>query len=352
MGIKHRPAPTACDNAIQRLSCDFCYVASENFLTQFDPQLTAPGRIEAAPSRSEPLTALAAFNAIWSQRWLVTVFVAAALIVGIVYLNFATYRYTVALRVAPVAASNNGLLGKLGGLASVAGLSLPTDKGVSSFDLYIESIQSPDTAADLARDPELMRVVFSDQWDPRLRRWHEPTGLTYHAIRWLKGALGLPVRPWRQPGGAELANFLEREVVFVRDAKKSIATIQLSHQNPQFSARLLNSIHRSIDASLRSRAADRSQEYIAYLTRKLPLVQLNEHREALARALGEEERSMMMASARSAYAAEPFGAVSVSLNPTQPKVGVVLGLAFVIGFLVGAVVSILRVRSRRPLPSF
>lgn len=292
------------------------------------------------------LTALDALSAAWVYRWLVLLCLTVALGCGIIYLHTATYRYTVALRLAPNGPDNSSLLSKLGGLASVAGLSLPTDKGSSPFDLYIEAIKSPDTADTLARDATTMHVVFADQWDGSTRQWHPATGVFYRLSLGIKSFLGLPVPEWHPPGGRELADFIDRRVMLVRDAKKSVATIQLTHENPRFAERFLLEMHQTIDSALRRRALARSQEYVAYMTNRLETTQVSENRIALATALAQEQRSLMVASAHSSYAADIFGGTEVSLTPTEPKVGVVLGLAAIVGVAVGVVLAMLRRRLR------
>lgn len=295
----------------------------------------------------QTLSALAVFGAIWTYRWIVAACVAVALIIGIIFLDNATYRYTVMFRIAPTSLDNSGLLNRIGGLAAVAGLSLPTDKTASPFDLYLEAINSSDTAATLARDPIIMREVFSDQWDAEEHRWHPPTSGLYSISRNVKSAIGLPFLLWHPPGGPELADYIERKLILIRDGKKSIVTLELVHKNPVFAAQFLLKLHQTIDASLRARAIARSTEYIDYLNRRLAVTVISENRQALAAALGTEERNLMLASAHRSYAADPFGGPAVSLQPTDPKIGVVLGLSAVVGFSVGSVVAILRRRLRR-----
>lgn len=324
-----------------KLRCDAIAWPAGIVLTEIDTPVVGGLRIEPAL-----LSPLAILETVWIYRWIVAACVVVALAAGIIYLDNATYRYTVGLRVAPNSPDSSGLLSKIGGLAAVAGINLPTDKGTSPFDLYVEAITAPDTAQALSHDPGIMHVVFADQWDSGARKWHPPTGMLYGLSRGLKSLLGLPVMGWHQPGGAELADYIERKVILVRDAKKSIATLELIHQNPAFAGRFLLEMHRTIDASLRRRAAERSREYIGYLTQRLAITQVAEHREALATAIGSEERSLMVASAHSSYAADPFGGTSVSLKPTEPKVAVVLGLAAVVGFAVGVVIAIVRRRRR------
>ena len=309
-------------------------------------QIADTGLPLATVRPASQLTALDALSAAWVYRWLVLLCLTVAVGCGIIYLHTATYRYTVALRLAPNGPDNSSLLSKLGGLASVAGLSLPTDKGLSPFDLYVEAIKSPDTADALARDAATMHVVFADQWDPSTRQWHPPTGIFYRPSRGVKSFLGLPVPAWHPPGGRELADFIDRRVILVRDAKKSIATIQLTHEDPRFAEHFLLKMHQTIDSALRRRALARSQEYVVYLTNRLQTTQLSENRVALATALAQEQRSLMVASAHSSYAADIFGGTEVSLTPTEPKVGVVLGLAAIVGLAVGLVLAVLRRRSR------
>ena len=60
-------------------------------------------------------------------------------------------------------------LGQLGGLASLAGISIPQPDSV----VPVAVLQSRDLTRDFIVDNDLLPVIFSDQWDGKKRNWKE-----------------------------------------------------------------------------------------------------------------------------------------------------------------------------------
>lgn len=294
---------------------------------------------------------LADFLSIFRSSWkIVAGFTVAGLIAAIVYLNLATYTYAVAFRVSPTESGNGNLSGRLGGLAAVAGLSLGADRAVQPFELYVEAFYSPEVAARLSDRSDLLRKAFPDEWNASTRRWEEPDNLVRTVGRFAKAAMGIPVYDWTKPDANRLQEYIEEEVILVRDPKKSVTTFSMDHSDPAFAAELLVGIHEATDQMVRERALRRANSYINYLSIKLSEVTLVEHREALAETLGEQERVRMMSSSGMPYAAEPLGQPLIPLRPSSPKPILMLILGLFAGGFVG-VVAALAWRFLRPSPT-
>lgn len=290
----------------------------------------------ADPNDERHVAMLELLAVVWRGRRVLICVVAAALLVGALYLRFATYTYTATLSVIPVeAAGGSGLssqIGSLGGLASLAGVSLPVGAGNSSFQLYVESMQSRAVADELARDEHLMSVVFAREWDSGSRTWRPPSGL--RTVKdFLLGLVGADGFRWHAPDGARLQEYLDDHLSVVQNAKKQVVTVTFSHRNPAFAARFLATLHSVVDDRVRQRTLARTSESIAYLTAKLATVTNIEHQKAIAQALSEQEKLRMMASSSAPFAAEPFGEPRSSYQPTHPQPMLVLVLSAVIGVL-------------------
>jgi hypothetical protein len=103
------------------------------------------------------------------------------------------------------------------------------------------------------------------------------------------------------------------------DQKRSIATVGLTNADPVLAEDFLQTVYREADSHLRQRMDARTTAYIDYISRKIQQVTLAEHREALASALAEQERVLMMARSGQPFAADPLGVVSVSDKPVSPN---------------------------------
>lgn len=286
------------------------------------------------------------------RRWtLIAGCVVAALIVAVVYLNFVTYRYAVQMRIVPVAAANgDGLSSKLsqiGGLAAVAGVSLPDAGGSGTFKLFVEAMHSRDVADILARDRELMHDVFAKEWDARTKTWRRPQGFVHDLAGTLKSMLGVPARPFAPPGAARLQDWMETQVSVDQNLKTPVVTITILSDRPAFAVKFLDRLCTTIDAMLRERAQLRTDDYIRYLSARLPTITLAEQRIAIFQALGEQERLKMAMSSDRPYAAETFEHPAASDRPVVPVPLKVLAIALILGLLVGVGLAFVIPR-RRP----
>jgi hypothetical protein len=280
-------------------------------------------------------------------------FILAAVVVCVVlatvYLHLATYKHRISLAVIPAQSTTGGGSGSgaggIGTLASLAGVSLPGQNAVSPFDLYVESIATPDVAARLAQDEGLMRSVFALEWNAGVSRWQQPPSRFGGIKSVLRMALGMPPKRWQQPDAVRLANYLSQVVKVEEMDNKAIATLSMETDDVAFARRLLTALHSAIDDTLRQRAMVRAEESIRYLSGKLMVVQQAEHRAVLAQVLGAQERVAMLASGQAAYAAEPFGGLAVSLQPVKPRPFIALTLAIGAGLLFGMAAGALRWRT-------
>jgi hypothetical protein len=249
-------------------------------------------------------------------------FVVVFFALGVVALWFMAPVYRASLQVSPVQSSGTDISSRLGGLsslASMAGVNLPQSQGGDLYRLYLAGIYSRSTADELAKRTDIMTRLYASEWDAASRSWHEPEpGLVGNAIWLTKTVLGLRIYPWQAPDGARLHDYITRRVALDQDPKKPVATITFNNADPQFAVTFVGALHRAVDDQLRERSIIRSQQYIKYLSDRLPAVTNSEHREALADILSNQEKMLMMTSAAGAYAAEPFGPPSVGDRPISP----------------------------------
>lgn len=268
------------------------------------------------------------------------------LLLGLLYLHLASYTYTASMKVTAVArgdgaSSRIGGLGSLGGLASLAGIRGSVSQSASPFDLYIEGLHSRAAAEELARNDKIMRTVFAKEWDAASGRWREPEDALAPLKATVKTLLGIPRYAWRPPNSARLQGYISTTVKIDRDPKEPIVTVSVEQGDPAFAVLLLKQLDAATDQMLRKKMLGRSMAYTQYLAEKLRVVTLAEHRQALAEALSEQERSLMMASSSTPIAAEIVEEPVASYRPTQPKPVLVLAFCLLLGGIIGSLIALL-----------
>ena len=273
-------------------------------------------------------------NDMFCQRWRICLAVIMGLLLAIVYLHLARYEYSATLKIVPTSSAGSGLGSKFGGLASLAGVSLPGDLGNANFDQFVETIYSLDVASVLAKDQNLMQQIFPEQWDLRTKSWQPPQGMVHSLIRGLKSLLGVPTEQWTPPGSIQLQDYIAKYVTSTDKPKKALTTLEFSHPNRNFAAHFLLALESAADNQLRQRSLERTSVYINYLTQKLETVTVAEHRQALSELLSNQEKVRMVASSTASFAVEIIGEPVTPLKPSSPKPQVVLPAGVILGGLV------------------
>ena len=270
-------------------------------------------------------------------------FAAASIVSVSLYLHAATYKYTAEIKVSPAQSSKmgNARLSQLSGLASIAGVSLPQDAASMSFSLYLEGLKSLDVARELAKDPQVMHMIFAAEWDPSRQAYFEPRGPLTDVIRSTKSMLGVPNYVWQPPDAQQLQSYLSRNIQIIQNAKSPVVVLTYENKDPRFAANLLQKLHSAADNSLRGKARVRAEENVAFLNQELSQVTNIELRTSLASAQTEQVMQLMTASSSLAFAAEPFGKPIVSLRPTSPRPIILLIAGAVGGLMIGSLCLLL-----------
>jgi uncharacterized protein involved in exopolysaccharide biosynthesis len=286
--------------------------------------------------------------AIWWGKWWVLGGAVLGLLASVLYLDRQTFLYTASMQVTAAPSSQGGSssrLGALGGLASLAGVGGVSSGGASPFDIYLETLTSEDTARMLARDPEIMRTVFADDWDEQARRWREPArGIKWSVSRAARQLVGLPVPTWSVPDARQLAGVISSQLSIERDTKTPVVRISLDGSDPAFAKRLLSAVGSETDRLVRRAALTRSRSYADYLERKLPTVTVADQRASLIDALGEQEKSLMMANSTTPFAAIVVSGPTVSALPTKPNGLAILTSGTLVGLIIGGLLALVDLR--------
>ncbi|WBX84775.1 Wzz/FepE/Etk N-terminal domain-containing protein [Sphingosinicella microcystinivorans] len=303
----------------------------------------------AAANADDEIDLVELAKTLWAGRKTIAICLLVPILAILTYLHVATYKYEAVLAVTPTQSETNGLttkMGNLGGLASLAGISMPQDSSALAFSLYLEGVYSRSLASALSKHEDLMRVIFKDEWNEGAKRWEKPSGIASGVVKFIKAGMGVPDTTWQPPDGARLQEYLKRELSVSQDPKSPLAILSFKHKDPDFAVHLLNAMNTEMDALLRAKALARANGNIAYLSEQLGKVTITEHREAIARSLSEQEKIRMSASSSAPYAAEPFGTAAASLKPVTPKPVLSLFLGIVLGLVGGSILVFVRSRLR------
>jgi len=290
-------------------------------LPPMDPRLMAA---MYGIQEEDEIDLLAYWRLIWGERKLILSVTFAAALLAVAYSLTLPNIYRAEVLLAPVKAEESrsgGLasaLGGLGGLASMAGISVG---GGGSVDENIAVLKSREFLWKFIKDQKLMPVLFEDDWDAESGKWKESS-------------------PEDQPSLWGAYRAFDAVMSVSRDKKSDLITVGIEWRDPALAAVWANALVMRVNEHLRQQAIARSNSSLKYLREELARTQIEEMRQALFELITKEQGKAMLANTRKEFAFQVLdGAVEPDRKAKPKRSLIVILAAFIAGFL--AVVFVL-----------
>ena len=284
------------------------------------------------------------FSALWRGKFLIMLCMIAAIVLASFYLRSAERKYTVTYVFTPVVSDDSAPnLSSLGGLASLAGVSLPSSSS-GDFKTFKYLLKSEEVAAFVLTDEALVQEIFADEWNAESASYQRPPDGQYTPyIRSLKLLLtGAAPSAYVEPNAARLSNWMIDAFTASEDRDTGFLTLSSETTTPNMMLELMERVTTETDRLLKERYIQTSKKTVGFYEQQLSKARAREHREALAKLIAQEDQKLMLASKGSFFVAEPLTSPSVSLHPTSPKASLVLALSVVLGVFFGAALVLIR----------
>lgn len=269
-------------------------------------------------------------EALARQRVLVvgTVLVVAALATAIAFLLTPVYRAEVVML--PVTDEETGLksiVGQFGGLASLAGVNLPSG---GQQEEVIAILESRAFTAAFISDRQLLPTLFADRWDPATKSWTDPQD---------EPSLGEAV---------EMFNGRVRDISSL--AGTQAVTLAIEWPDADLAADWANDLAARLNESVRRRDIARAERSIEYLNRQLEKTQVREVQRALFRLLESQLKTVMLAEVNDEYV---MRVIDPAVAPPaddfiRPKRALIIAVGFVLGLVLAVGLVVWREFSTNP----
>lgn len=284
------------------------------------------------------------FKTLWAGKILILFTVFAAIVCASLYLHHAEQKFTVTYTFAPIEsqqASPN--LGGLSGLASLAGISLPSSSS-SDFTIFKFLLRSEEIAETLLKDKNLVKEIFESEWDTEQQTFRQPPdGSLSPYVRKLKQLLtGKEPSEYTAPNAVRLSNWLNTAFNTSEDRDSGFLTLSSETTKPNLIIKVMSQTAIETDRLLKERFIQSSEKTMSFYQAKISQARAREHREALAKLIAAEDQKLMLVSKGEFFVAKPVTVPSVSFQPTSPKSSLVLALSVVLGSFFGSALVLLR----------
>ena len=280
------------------------------------------------------------FMVLWAGKIKIVAITAVFAVASVIYALSVPNQYKATALLAPAQSSGGGLsgaLGQLGGLASLAGVSIGVGES-SEAQIAQEIMKSWNFIEAFIADNDLAVELFAaegwrkgsnelkindDVYDSQNKQW---------LLENESGVVG-PPSSWNL-----FKTFSERLAVS-EDKKSGLVSVSIEYYSPQIAKQWLDMYVSAVNAHMQQRQVDKVTNNINYLQAQIEKTSIAEMREVFYTIIEEQTKNKMVAEASPEYA---FVAVSPSMVPeetSQPK----RALICILGTLLGGMLSVLLV---------
>ena len=297
-----------------------------------------------APKINDEIDLRELFFALWRGKYIVFLVTILAVVFASLYLRNSEKKYSVQIILKPVVAeANSPNLSGFSGLASLAGISLPSSNG-SDFTTYQKLLFSEEVAERIFTNKELVLKLFRGEWSSNTQSFKAPLLGKIDKIKQIVKLIltGDQREKYIPPNPKRLSMLIDNIFSISVDKKTGFITISTETNNPDVMVDLISNASQEADNLLKERFFVTAEDTLEFYYQKLLTSRSPEHRESLARLISAEDQKLMLASKSSNFVAELLTTPNVSLYPTSPKSSLVLALGFVLGFSLGSAIVFLR----------
>lgn len=231
-------------------------------------------------------------------------------------------------------------LGRLGGVAALAGASLGESQAASEFDRFRFLLTSTRLAEVHVRMRNILPLVFAEDWDSNNQTWVRPTGPIQFVKDTLWPLFGLD--PWLPPDARSVAEEYKQRLSQREIGKTGLVQISFRDDQPERAESILRYIMTDANELCRKDAAQQAESKARYLREQLSTATVSEYRFNLASLLATEEQTLMLTSTTLPFAAEIVQPIVTSKQPVSQRPLLYGLIALVIGTGLGVFIALIK----------
>jgi uncharacterized protein involved in exopolysaccharide biosynthesis len=253
--------------------------------------------------RAEQINLVSIVKELWRFKWLVfiTMFITAVVAVYAALQMPNIYRTTTVLAPATEKKAGLGGLGsQLGGLASLAGVSLSGAGGVDKTDLAVELLKSKQFLSQFIQDNQLLLPLMAAKgWDLQTERFILDADVyDVNNKVWVRDV----VAPKKTvPSNEEAADVLSGLLEISKDKMTGMVKLSFEHLSPILVQRWTQQLVVGVNQKIRQRDMQEAQSSLNYLSQQLQDTKVAEIRSSLAQLIEEQTKTLMLANIREEY---------------------------------------------------
>jgi len=204
-------------------------------------------------------------------------------------------------------------LGQFGGLAAMAGISIPSD---SNVEQVVATLNSRKFLRTYINQNKLLPILFDEIWDADNQAWMVPSAED---------------EPTEQKAIESFKAYLSVD----EDKKSGLITLSISWKDPEVAAQWANDLVKQLNEQLREQAIADSRKRVGYLEQELAKTTLQDMRAVLYNLLESEKQKAMLANVNEDFALEVIDPAVAPETREKPKRKLIVALGGVCGGFLG-----------------
>jgi uncharacterized protein involved in exopolysaccharide biosynthesis len=281
---------------------------------------------------------------LWAGKWLISAMTGLAASISVVVALSLPNIYTASALLAPAESSGGGISGLMkqyGGLASLAGVSIPGSEESSRAQLGMQLMKSRSFIGNFVERhdilPELMAVEY----------WNADSGELvfdseiYDAAskKWVRD-----VEPPKSPRPSLLEGHEEfMDILGVSEDKKTgYVTVSVEHYSPTVAAQWVNWLVEDINAVVKAQDVEEATKSIEYLTQQIANTSLTDLQAMFFDLIQSQTEIVMLAEVRPEYVFKTIDPAVVPEKKSKPSRALICILGTLFGGVLGVAIALVR----------
>ena len=284
------------------------------------------------------------FMVLWAGKWLISVMTGLVAAISVVAALSLPNIYTASALLAPAESAGggfSGLMKQYGGLASLAGVSLPGGEEGARAQLGMQLMKSRAFVSDFVERhdilPELMAVKSWDSGSGELL--FDPKSYDAATKKWVR-EVDAPKLP--APSAQEAHKVFSTILGVSQDKQTGYVTVSVEHYSPIVAAQWVNWLVEDVNTAVKAQDVAEAEKSIEYLKQQVTTTSLADLQAMFFELIQSQTETVMLAEVRPEYVFKTIDPAIVPEEKSKPSRALICVLGVLLGGMLGVVVVLIR----------
>ena len=281
---------------------------------------------------------------LWQGKWLISILTSVAAAISVVVALSLPNIYTASALLAPADSSGGGLSGLMkqyGGLASLAGVSLPVGEEGSRAQLGMQLMTSRAFIGGFVERRDILpELMAAESWDAESGELLFDSNL-YDSVskKWVRSG---ETRKSPKPSWQEAHKAFLEILAVSEDKQTGYVTVSIRHQSPVVAAQLVSWLVDDVNAAVKAQDVSEAQKSIEYLRQQVSNTSLADLQVMFFELIQSQTETVMLAEVRPEYVFKTIDPAAIPEEHSQPNRFLICILGTIMGGMIGVIIVLIR----------